>query len=228
MSLWIRPRKAGIEHVERKGLERAEVNCSPRSWWREGIGIRDRRRREWRSADSNSGRVHARERIRKGRGASHVADARRAKGERRGQQVLQSKLLFGPVEVNSKTSANAGLSGTAGELVVGAPGKTKARSEILILGLDATGAVATRVSGKHQTSRSGRKNLRLFAGNKAVEGESLIKNVFQWSVDLPADSIGDRQVAAQLELVLCVGIVRLSSGVDEAAAALRVVVGNPE
>ena len=90
------------------------------------------------------------------------------------------------------------------------------------------GRIDAGVARIKQTGGSGWKDFRLDTRPERVDGHAAVEKISDGRVYLPANTIGQRQVRAELQLILRVSIVGLSSGVDDAAVALDVAVRNSQ
>src|SRR6185312_950013 len=136
-------------------------------------------------------------------------------------QVLQRSLLFVAVVVNANTAADRGF------ILVRRICKAKARSNVAVLDCS-TGAVASRISREIKSKRctgrisgirvyAGGEDLGLLSRDEAVERLSAELVVVVRSINLVSGSQGKRQIVLYFPLVLSIGIVLISTGVDRGA-----------
>jgi hypothetical protein len=111
---------------------------------------------------------------------------------------------------------------------MGAPCKADARTEILELCRDATRVIAAAIPWKDQPGGRGWKPCGLLARPEAIERQTAVEDITERRINLPSNAIRDREIWAELELVLRIRIIRLRARIDKSAAALDEAVRNTE
>src|ERR1700757_1396055 len=141
---------------------------------------------------------------------------------------LQIQFFFGAVIVHAKTTPDAGLAGAAcNRAQVRTVRKTNTRSKVAerMIGTGGVNALIARVD---DSERRVRKDGGLLPWIKRRHSMSAIGEILHRCVNLPTQSVGEREVRPQFPLVLEIAVVFLGPVNAIAAALLRVEIGDAE